>query len=408
MKDKYLMFLFIMLSFDIVFWISVFISNGRTLENILFCQNSQTFMDYFECICIGKNPYEGNGSYPPMAYVFFSFFSKMIPDDILEQGMFICRNTQLGMYSMLLFFITAIIFNGYIIKKYFYEDCLKKKLLLFCITSSLPVIFLSERMNIVIYIMPLMYIFIMNYRSDNLYKRNVAYISLAIASSLKMYPALLGFLVIKRKNIKEAFVLIGYGILFFVKPFILFGGSDGVRGFFDNFFNSLTALGTNLGFGYKVNIDNTISWVGYMLGIQESSNIISTVFKIIIVVLTIICISFATEDDEWKCITLLVLLMLLIPQFSFVYSLILLFPSLFLFLDKEKSNLDNIYIFLFAIIFSPIVVLKQSFFPDLEGDYYLLNISTMLESVCLVILFFILICDIIHKFVKQIYFTYSK
>ena len=56
-----------------------------------------------------------------------------------------------------------------------------------------------------------------------------------------------------------------YGILIFFLPFLFFQGLAGVLGFWDNLTNSLKVIGGELGYGYKVNISNTLGWIGCIL-----------------------------------------------------------------------------------------------------------------------------------------------
>lgn len=58
-------------------------------------------------------------------------------------------------------------------------------------------------------------------------KREVALILIAVAAGIKIYPAILGLLYVKRKDWKKVIRLIIYGVIALFVPFIFFGGMDG-------------------------------------------------------------------------------------------------------------------------------------------------------------------------------------
>ena len=89
---------------------------------------------------------------------------------------------------------------------------------------------------------------------------------------------------------------------------------------------------------------------------------------------------------------ILLFLMILLPDFSFIYSLILLIPVIISFLNEKSGKLDNVYALLFGILFSPFFVSEASFFNDLSS-YYLLNLSTMVESIVILIIYFLIIAE---------------
>ena len=70
--------------------------------------------------------------------------------------------------------------------------------------------------------MPLVGVYLYNYDSEILYKRHFAYICLSLAAGIKIYPAILGLLIIRRRDFKEVLSCLMYGILIFFLPFCLF------------------------------------------------------------------------------------------------------------------------------------------------------------------------------------------
>lgn len=66
--------------------------------------------------------------------------------------------------------------------------------------------------------------YIFNYDSENKVRRELALISLALAASFKLTPAVLGILLIYNKQWKEVVRVIIYGLIFGIVPFLFFHG----------------------------------------------------------------------------------------------------------------------------------------------------------------------------------------
>lgn len=368
-------------------------SSGETINNLLFCQQNQTFLDYFECIVFGRHPYEVNGSYPPLAYLIFGFFGRFVPQEIRTEGFFYVRDSQMGMFSLAIFMTICLFLIYSFTNAYFIGNNVEKFVFGMTFLFSLPMLFLMERANIVLLVMPLTGFFLFNYDSEVLYKRHFAYICLSIAAGIKIYPALLGLLIIRRRNFKEILSCLIYGILIFFLPFLFFDGLAGLLGFWNNLIYSLKVIGGELGYGYKVNIANTLAWIGCILDKKELMLHIANIMSIGVGLVGIVAIIFGKYEQEWKLWTIPLLMMILIPGFSFIYSLIFLIIPLLDFLNQKQQKRDNIYAILFVLVFVPFVVWKKSFFSSLANDYYLLNISTMIESLAILVLYFAIIIE---------------
>ena len=72
----------------------------------------------------------------------------------------------------------------------------------FCL--SMPVIFTIERANFLLMTLFFILFYIFNNDSENKIRRELALISLAMASALKLTPAVLGILLLYNKQWKEA------------------------------------------------------------------------------------------------------------------------------------------------------------------------------------------------------------
>lgn len=92
----------------------------------------------------------------------------------------------------------------------------------FCL--SMPVIFTIERANFLLMTLFFILFYIFNYDSENKTRRELALISLAMASALKLTPAVLGILLLYNKQWKEAIRTVIYGLILGMVPFLFFHG----------------------------------------------------------------------------------------------------------------------------------------------------------------------------------------
>lgn len=388
--------------FYVIMWIGVistliaaYITRGKTLMNLLFCQETQSYMDFFESIVYGRSPYDSNASYPPLAYVIFGFFGRFLPVEIRDAGGYAVRESQAGLFLLGVFLVVgAMIFSTIVIGNQKLQMHISERLLFLCtISCSLPMLFLLERANIIFYVMLFVYIFLLTYESENIIIKHISYICLGIAAGIKIYPALLGILVIRRKNIKEILWCIFYGVSFFFLPFTLFGGFQGISKFVNNLLYSLTLIGGELGYGYKVNLTNTFGWMGHIFNVSSKYGFICSILVGMITVFGIIVALFGKFDSKWKKWMIPLCFMIILPGFSFIYSLVLLIPPLMAFLCDKKQKYDCLYAILFALIFSPMIIVNSSFLDSLQSSYYQLNWSTVIESFSLLIILLLIIME---------------
>ncbi len=405
MNSKKLIFYFILWVGIITTLIGALLTRGNTLSNILFSQSEQVFLDFFESIVYGAAPYSANGSYPPLAYIIYGGIGRLIPLDIRELGGYGVRENQMGLFLFAIYFGLSMVIFSYMIFNYFKASKFEKTLFIITIIFSLPMLFLIERANIIFYTMLFISFFIFHYESEKPFERYLAYISLAIAAGIKIYPALLGLLLIRRKKIKEIFICLFLGILFFFVPFLFLGGINGAIHFFENILYANELLGGELGYGYKINIANTLGWIGYIFHQETIFQTISYILWIILFIFGIVIIIWGKFEAEWKLWSIPILMMILLPGFSFIYTLSFLIIPLIKFLQDDIKKGDNLYAILFSVLFMPMLVTQTSFFKSLNESYYQLNISTMIEGISILMLTILIwgegIISIIRQLKKQ-------
>ena len=165
---------------------------------------------------------------------------------------------------------------------------------------SFPMIYLIERGNIIVLVLPLLLYFVNEYDSDVKYKRHLAYICLAISVAIKIYPVFFGLLLLKKKkNFKNILLCIFYGAVFFFVPFIFVGGFSQLGVLIHNILYTSSMFGSK-GFGFKVSISNTFSLFGHVFNHVRLFETAGTMFLIITVLAGLFLILFNKWNEDWK------------------------------------------------------------------------------------------------------------
>ena len=172
-----------------------------------------------------------------------------------------------------------------------------------------------------------------------------------MAAGLKLYPAFLGILLLKDKNYIAAIRTVIYGIVCFIFPLFFF--NEGLYGL---------TLWIRVLFAFSEN--NVNPWVG-----NGFPNIIQSVGRLIdhftgtrlafgnyaiwgfmMAALLLICAMFM--DCEWKCVTSIVLAILMFQsQYDYVFCLFLI-PLLLFFAQEKNLRRDNVLPYALLVLFT--------------------------------------------------------
>lgn len=315
------------------------------------------FTDYFRQIVYAsdlKNIYfnTNDAPFPPLSYIFYHLLFLINPfsASVELQSWTIARDN----YPNLIIFIAIeivlcllFVYSLYLFNKSSFG---KRKSLIFALLILLSIPFLFgaiERGNIIILVISLILLAIyFKDKNDKLYNE-LALIMIAIAASIKVYPAIIGLLYIKEKRYKEAFKLIVYGLLFFIVPFIFVGGIKGLLQYVAvllKFTNSLTSKWTS--------ISCFIFAISESLFSKVDKNAILPIVKVIQnLFLLINLLSFFKTKN--RCISIMLLFSILaiyVPDSYRYTSCYMLIPFIYL-LSDSNTRFNNIYFVLLSMIF---------------------------------------------------------
>lgn len=372
---------------------------------VLFGRACNYMADYHNVVEFSatKNPY-GYGleekpadsvlrNYPPLAYV-IAYYQSKTTDYLNVSGMEAGRtNLGLATSAFFMFFVSAwfmILLYSAIKKSRFY-----KTLILLCMMLSGIFIFSYERGNNILLAALCSSFFILNYNSKNRILSEYSYIALGIAAGLKVYPALLGTLLLADKNYKSAFRLAVYGVVFGFLPFLFFQGG------FRNIPLLLKYLPESSDY-FAVAIFPRFNF-RFWVSLIENPELKMTVYSIVGKISTLCCVGAVIasffQTKQWKRVMLLLLALVILPVNSAEYTGLYLFIGIVLFLNDEQwSILDAIYLLLMVLILNPFQVI-------IHGN----NCTTWAMNLSASAMFIILLADTVYQMIKsRTYLKYRR
>lgn len=335
--------------------IVLLISGKSALDNILFSDRADYFMDYFNSIFYGLNgPYVNyNVIYPPLITVGYQAIGLLLENyyGTFMNG-FEIRNTFAGMASYIIFTIIAMAILYLIFSKD--RKVSKKEMLLFfiIIITSYPMVYCLDRGNSMLYSVAFIMLFLFFYKSPNKKYRYLSYISLGIATSIKIYPVIFGILILKEsiedKNYKELIASAVICIVMFFLPFLLTDGT-----FIDMFRNATHLSEVGVSFG-QVNITALMETFLTVAGIENYADYrnLGTVLSLILLGVILIFVLFDKKMPVWQTVCLLACSQVLCSGLGTQYLLLYMIIPAWYFINSnpKDSKIHIIYGVLFALI----------------------------------------------------------
>ena len=324
---------------------------GVLWKTFIFNDGQDCFMDFMNHVKYCTDPSETyfiskHACFPPMAYLMYYFFSRLIPYDSIT----LHNAAEIGpyaylvyfLYTLLLFVLLIAITNSYLEK---YSSTFK---ILFQIQFTLSYPFVAgilERGNSSFVVLILLAAALRFRRSKNRRKKEIALFLIAIAAGLKIYPAVFGLLYLSEKRYREAFRLTIYGVLSFFLPFVFFGGTRGMRQFFAN---QLLIQSTEYSSFTVPSILSRLPWLETYPALR------GMVYCILLVAVIVLALK---ARDYYIKIGLLVSIITLFPKWSGNYTMAYFLLPLLVYLSDEPpfTKLSFLMDLAFAAIFSLLV-----------------------------------------------------
>lgn len=381
-----------------------YVTRGRSIENLLFFNRGDTFMDFFNSIQYGREPYDKGVIYPPLMNAIYGFLGHFIPKSILkDKGTVYTREYQLGKILLYAYILISLVFFVLVICKYYSKNKVEAFTFAFVVMFSTPFLFSIERGNSILLCIDFLLVFYFGYRSEDRLTRNIALICLAIATSMKIYVVCFGLLLLREKKYKDAILCCIYGVLIFFVPFLLF--SEGNRSIFALIHNILNASD-----------EFSVDHYGYKLSIASITDIFTRITDLDFTVLNLplmalmlipVIFGFFTKGFErWKVSCLLCMCMIMLPSFSYTYTLVFLIVPLldFIICSREKEKLtcwDMLYLTCFVLLFIPFSLQDNGTLSIFTTVHSELTWTTILENVSLYALWLIICIESVVRIMKN-------
>lgn len=356
-------------------------------------------------------------SYPALANIIFLGIKKCFSpidmeiayskDSLLEGARYL-EHTDLGTYLIFIFMFVFMLVTFIILYKYSVNVLhMDNIVLIIGILFSGPFLFFLYRGNNVFIVLPLVLLYLILYNSDNKVYREVALICLAISVALKIYPVVLGILLLRRDKWKDAIHAVMYGIIFTFCPFAVYHNTGNViLQFFKNLGTSDIYKDNSIyTYNYNISINSTIKNIFKITDVKFNDNIV-LIAKIIIIILGVwICI-FAVE--EWKKIMSLLLIMIWLPNGTYIYVLAFTCIALLQLLAAfTYSKMDFVYVTLFGILYIPYNLPRIQGLWNVEGSIQT-TYGIIVLQISLVIFGFVLLIDTIRYTIKKHKFLWER
>lgn len=389
------------------------LTQGEAIKTMLFYDRKDTFMDYFNSIQYLGKPYEYKVIYPPLINCFYAICGSMTPlsGTVVASASYL-REQQMSWIVFYGVTVLSILGISSFVWLFLDKEKIENKIMfLVCVFFSLPFLFLIERGNSLLYVLLFMLAFLYWYNDRRRIFRFVAYVSLGIATGIKITPFIFALLIFRRRKWFEGCVAIIIIAIMFYVPFFFLDGDltiliNNIR-YAVSLFQGSVVDGTGtikmLGNGIYVNLWNTFDIIGRLLNI----NLWNTykMLSVLIVFGVSSMVLIADKVAEWKIVALLSIVIILIPGFSIIYCLCYMIFPLVLFMRNdigERNRINYVYIILFICIFAPLINFRFAIFEPFVEDGYLVRLSTIIESVAVLIMLILLSANALQTLNKKI------
>lgn len=395
-KNKLMLWIFLasMTVFQIIFVISLAVSHGYAMEGVTFYYFMDSYMDYFnvQSWSLQDNPYSNMYCvYAPLCVLFYRFTTIFTKAEVYDYVPQMYSHFSEATYNVMLFNIFTAVVLALIIFSIKKGNTTIKMWFTILILMSTPFTFLYERGNVLLIAVTTLLLFILGYDSDKKWVRELSYIALAISAVFKIYPAVFGFLILKKKRIAEAFHCLIYGLALFILPAFAYDGFDTFRQMFENL-SKVNESYKGLGIGYRIDIKSGIDALSLSLGngLMEAGPLKTTLWAILILGLAICAI---ISKSKWRTVLALTLIAITSTGYSWNYNLTFLCIPLILLLDSDEERTSGDFIYLILMIFTMAPLAFQDCIVSLDGNQgyevylysYVATISTILMVIILVL-----------------------
>ena len=217
------------------------------------------FSDFAEVLTYGmvKNPYDGSGGvdpygaaggitsiYPPISYLIFLpflIFCRQDIQDLLDGKIDLSGIASRPMFvvAYVIYFVITLALILWVLAKMTKLTGKNLFYLLGSIIFSGPIFYLFIRGNIILTAGLLTLVFFWLYQSEKRWQRELAYLCLALAIAIKIYPVIIALVLLKERRWVDLVKTGFYAMLFVFVPFVFVAGGliDNIKCILNSYHN---------------------------------------------------------------------------------------------------------------------------------------------------------------------------
>lgn len=386
----------------IVYYVLEYFLHGKYFASVFANASYDTFMDFFNSVYNAKfNPYEDMFSnYPALACLIYKVFFEMIPYEFREGNGFNLRNIQAAMIPFIIYNAVILWLIQILIRE---KSILSKKnetILSLVLLLCAPIVFAVERGNLILLSFALTMFFSFFYDCKNKVLREISFIALAIAAAVKIYPAIFGLLLLKRKDIKEIIRLVLYGVGVFIAPFFFYDGFASLK-IMIKALTYTSSITDEIGYGVNLSLYNIIETIAIIFNTH-----VNDVFRsiLIIIVTGILLSGFFILKKRWQESLCLTLLLIFLPKVNYYYVMIFMIIPIVEFLNecykkqKKLDIVDYIVLIIFGIILIP---WTSNIIPIFSSYKFPVSYCMLIYYLALCCLVMTILYDVLKKILKN-------
>ena len=341
------------------------ITYGHSFENMLYSYRDSYWDDFFDSIYFSyEDPYTvSKVLYPPLITIAYSALADFLiprvqgytpydPNWTDHRDLYsnVLRDSPIGATTYILLTVVAvaalIILSVRILRSKGYG--LNPWIIAVLIAASYPFVFAVDRGNSIIYAAVLSLFFVYGYKSPNGRIRFASYLCIALAASIKVYPAVLLVLLIRERRWKDFAVSATMVLVLLTVPFVFTDGTPLIL--LDTMLNHAhTTAGSN----GLVNINDWINLIFGPFVSDGTEKAISFGITALFEFFLLWRIVFDTRLREWEMLLLASSMFIFGPGVGAAYLLTFAaIPLLWFISDKGESRKCTVLLAVgFAVVF---------------------------------------------------------
>jgi len=372
------------------------VCNGYYFEEIFYGLTGDTIYDFF--VFLNQNSTSTvaftTGGNPPLVRFIFRFIFKSLPESIQNmypsvylwpEGAYDIRMNSFAFLSFWVMFTITTICIVKMCHERVVGSKFQKNLFVCLMTFSTGVIWSIERGNIVIIAMACTMYFCFNYDSIETRCKEISYLLLGVAISLKIYPVLFCLLLLKKKEYKSIVKVGIYVSILTILPLMLAGGMNTVFGYIGSLFNQVSS-DSNLRVGYLNGLSIMYTFFR-LLGIESFFLDNIWVFRginyCVCLLMSVLSVYFVKK--EWVTILTLIFAMFLLPGIAHTYMLCFVLIPLVMFVNEENTiNVETVLTIIGFILLTTLLPIKNGKLVEMLRIETGVNVANRLTGIMLV------------------------